>query len=172
MGSRGKAAKTSFALPDVRASEGKLQVSDTLGSRGTEDRNQYALPSCGNLALKTSHIHTHIPPRPSPPRQHSSLGQLGTSAGPGQPLTPQLGRGGELRAGNREVIVQGSSPPFRCQLCNFQLFLSSTAGVQYAQGLSGGPQPGNSILSWLPESRKSSYYCSKSQRRGPFFPST
>ena len=78
----------------------------------------------------------------------------------------------KLWAGNREVIVQGSSPPFRCQLYNFQLFLSSTAGVQYAQGLSGGPQPGNSILSWLPGPRKSSYYCSKPQRRGLFFPST
>lgn len=67
--------------------------------------------------------------------------------------------------------MQGSSPPFRCQLCNFQLFLDSTAGVQYAQGLAGGPQPGSSVLSWLPGSRKSSYSCSKPQRRGPLFSS-
>lgn len=144
----------------------------TVGSRGTDERNQYALPRlCGNLAVLITCVHRHA---------HTTLTTITETPfqpwaswrsqhGPWQPLTNQQGRGRKLHAGNREAIVQGSSPPFRCQLCNFQLFLSSTAGVQYAQGLSGGPQPGNSILSWLPGSRKSSYSCSKPQRKGPHF---
>lgn len=94
---------------------------------------------------------------------------LRSQCGSGQPLTNWQGQGSKLHAGNREAIVQGSSPPFRCQLCHFQLFLSSTAGVQYAQGFSGGPQQGNLVLSWLPGSRKNSYSCSKPQRKGPFY---
>lgn len=119
-----------------------------------------------------THVHAHTHPHYHC-HHHIDIVQAQASFrsqhGPGRPQENQRGWGRKHHAGNREVIVQGSSPPFRCQLCNFQLFLSSTAGVQYAQGLFGGSQPGNSILSWLPGSRKSSYYCSKPQRRGPFF---
>lgn len=35
---------------------------DTLGSRGTDDRNQYVLPRLyGNLAMIISYTHTHTP---------------------------------------------------------------------------------------------------------------
>lgn len=120
-----------------------------------------------------THTHTHTPPTMTTIVQTPSQLGLAWEVSMGLDNHRKINAAEhKLWAGNREVIVQGSSPPFRCQLCNFQLFLSSTAGVQYAQGLSGGPQPGNSILSWLPGSRKSSYYCSKPQRRGLFFPST
>lgn len=116
-----------------------------------------------------THTHAHTLSSMTATIQTPARASSGSQHGSGQPLTNQQGWGRELRAGNGEVIVQGSSLPFRCQLSNFQLFLSSTAGVQYAQGLSGGPKPGNSILSWLPGCRKSSYSCSKPQRKTPFF---